>query len=92
MSLLHLFFFIFDSGFSNCLLYLASYTENIPYIIKHENRLLDLITSPFIDFKLCQTLTEVLYLCSSVYFNTKTNSNNSFKYAFLDPTVKIKLK
>jgi AT-rich interactive domain-containing protein 1 len=77
---------------SNCLLYLASYTENIPYIIKHENRLLDLITSPFIDFKLCQTLTEVLYLCSSVYFNTKTNSNNSFKYAFLDPTVKIKLK
>ncbi len=81
---------------SNCLLYLSAYNENIPFIIKHENRLLFLITSPFVDFKVCQTLTEVLYSCSTS-FNTSTSiktttSTESFKYSFLDPTIQTNLK
>jgi AT-rich interactive domain-containing protein 1 len=86
---------------SNCLLYLASYAENIPFIIKHENRLLDLITSPFIDFKLCQTLTEVLFSCSaasnqsissSSTVTLNSSNSSSFRYSFLDPTKQTKLK
>ena len=76
---------------SSCLLYLSAYNENIPYIIKHENRLLYLITSPFVDYKVCQTLTEVLYSCSSSVNTTANATASSFKYSFLDPTIQTKL-
>jgi len=81
---------------SICLLYLSAYNENIPFIIKHENRLLYLITSPFVDFKVGQTLTEVLYLCSTSVnkssSTTTTTPTESFKYSFLDPTIQTNLK
>jgi hypothetical protein len=88
----------------NCLLYLSTYNDNINQIIKYENRLLDLITSPFVDFKCSQILTEVLYSCSSSSSSSSISLNNnhnnsmdnsfsaSFKYSFLDPTFKVKLK
>ena len=89
----------------NCLLYLSSYHDNINQITKYENRLLDLITSPFVDFKCSQLLTEVLYSCSSSsssslsnnHYNQHNNNSldnsfsTSFKYSFLDPTIQVKL-
>jgi AT-rich interactive domain-containing protein 1 len=50
---------------SNCILYLSMDSENIALIMKHESRLLDLITSQFVDYKVSQTLAEVLFYCSS---------------------------
>jgi hypothetical protein len=50
---------------SSCIMYLAVYAENIPHIMKHEHRLLDLTTSQYVDFKVVQTLAEVLFYCSS---------------------------
>lgn len=50
---------------SNTIMYLSMYSENIPFIMKHESRLLDLITSQFVDFKVAQILAEVLFYCSS---------------------------
>ena len=50
---------------SNCIMYLSVYNENIPFIMKHENRLLDLTTSQYVDYKVIQTLAEVLFYCSS---------------------------
>lgn len=80
---------------SNCLMYLALYNENKPLIIKYENRLLDLITSPFVDFRVCQTLTEVLHSCSSTSNSTAitpvSDATNTFKYSFLVPAIQTKL-
>jgi len=50
---------------SNCILYISMDSENIALIMKHESRLLDLITSQFVDYKVSQTLAEVLFYCSS---------------------------
>ena len=49
---------------SNTLAYLSMYSENVPFILKYENRILDLVTSQFVDFKVAQILSEVLYNCS----------------------------
>lgn len=60
---------------SSCLMYLSMYSENIPFIMKHENRILDLITSQFVDFKCAQILSEVLYYCSSFSGGASTTTN-----------------
>ena len=71
---------------ANCLMYLANYDENIPFIVKHEHRLLELITSQFVDFKVSQTLAEVLFYCSLPHKTTPA-APPQFTYAFLNPTV-----
>lgn len=50
---------------ARCLGYIAAYEENRPAILKYENRLLDLMTSHFVDFKVVQTLSEILFNCST---------------------------
>lgn len=59
---------------SNCIMYLSVYNENIPHIMRYENRLLDLTTSQFVDYKVSQTLAEVLFYCSG-----SASSTSSFK-------------
>lgn len=50
---------------ARCLSYIAAYEENRPAILKYENRLLDLMTSHFVDYKVVQTLSEILFNCST---------------------------
>lgn len=50
---------------ARCLSYIAAYEENRPAILRYENRLLDLMTSHFVDFKVVQTLSEILFNCST---------------------------
>ena len=50
---------------AKCLLYVAQFSqENARFIVKYEQRLLDLITSSFVDPKVSQLLAEVLFHCS----------------------------
>jgi hypothetical protein len=64
---------------SNCIMYLSVYNENIPFIMKHENRLLDLTTSQYVDYKVSQTLAEVLFYCSSKMNETTLKFAKNFK-------------
>lgn len=50
---------------ANCLLSLALVPDNVDKILKYEDRILDLITSQFIDYNVTQKLAEVLYYCSN---------------------------
>jgi hypothetical protein len=68
---------------ANCIMYLSVYNENMPLIMKHESRLLDLITSQFVDYKVGQTLAEVLFYCTSVM---STNSQSRSSYSSLSMT------
>lgn len=50
---------------AKCLLYVTQFSqENSRFIVKFEQRLLDLITSSFVDAKVSQLLAEVLFHCS----------------------------
>ncbi|CAF0743145.1 unnamed protein product [Brachionus calyciflorus] len=49
---------------ANTIACLSVYSENGPFILKYENRILDLVTSQFVDFKVAQILSEVLFNCS----------------------------
>ncbi len=77
---------------ARCLGHLAAYEENAGVILKYENRILDLITSHFVDFKVAQTLSEVLFFCSS---NRETKldvvagkkDSPEFTYSFLNPKI-----
>jgi hypothetical protein len=64
---------------ARCLSYTFSYEENIPAILKYESRLLDLITSHFVDFKVVQTLSEILFYCSPNNKPGETRSNSTGK-------------
>ncbi len=76
---------------ARCLSHLAAYEENAVTILKYENRILDLITSHFVDFKVAQTLSEVLFLCSlnkekpGVVAGKKESPE--FTYSFLNPNI-----
>ncbi len=64
---------------ANCILYLSLFNENISYIMKYEHRLLDLTTSQYVDYKVVQTLAQVLFYCSSssaLTFVSRSSSNN----------------
>jgi AT-rich interactive domain-containing protein 1 len=54
---------------ANCIKYIAIDIDNLQYISRHEQRLLNLITSQFIDKKVGQILSEVLYYCSPFVIN-----------------------
>jgi hypothetical protein len=49
---------------AKCLLYVAQFKENARVVVKYEQRLLELITSQFVDAKVSQLLAEVLFHCS----------------------------
>jgi len=64
---------------ANCIMYLSLFNENISYIMKYEHRLLDLTTSQYVDYKVVQTLAQVLFYCSSsssVTIVSRSSSNN----------------
>lgn len=79
---------------AKCLGYLAVHEENIPMILKYENRLLDLITSHFVDYQVVQKLSEVLFFCNNSESSVDKNESNAtnkdvteFKYSFLNPQI-----
>jgi AT-rich interactive domain-containing protein 1 len=49
---------------ANCLLSIAAIPDNLQVLLKHEHRMLDLITSQYVDSIVGQKLAEVLYCCS----------------------------
>jgi AT-rich interactive domain-containing protein 1 len=57
---------------ANCLVSIASQTDNLSIIMKYEGRLLDLITSHYVEPVVGQKLAEILYHCN-------TNNNNGDK-------------
>jgi hypothetical protein len=64
---------------ANCIMYVSLFNENISYIMKYEHRLLDLTTSQYVDYKVVQTLAQVLFYCSSsssVNIVSRSSSNN----------------